>query len=166
MDIEKTKSWIYKCLETEKSKFHSENLEEGDIRELTHDFLHDLRSLFEHYVQAYEKIKIEGVKDSSPESTKQKLKTSLFIYDLADTEGFMLFKNNYKLIFTYVKPGQVRIKFLKQKLFSETEVFVDTYLNAVFHEAMSIRWIHDNRKGFIDKDILARYYMKRFLEEI
>ncbi|MCZ0931544.1 MAG: hypothetical protein OXJ52_00090 [Oligoflexia bacterium] len=166
MDIEKTKSWIYKRLQTEKSKFSSDSLEEEDIKELSYDFLQDLRAIFEHYVQAYEKIKIEGVKNPTDESIKEKLKTSFFIYDLADTKGFMLFKKNYKLIFAYVKPGQVRIKFLKQKPFSETEVFVDTYLNAVSQDTMSIRWVHDNRKGFIDKDILARYYMKRFLEEI
>ena len=167
MDIEKTKSWIYKRLATGKAKFPAEKLEEEDIQDLTYDFLQDLRSIFEHYVQAYEKIKREGVKESSSnESIKEKLKTSFFIYDLADTAGFMLFKKNYKLIFAYVKPGQVRIKFLKQQLFSEEEVFVDTYLNSVSHDTMSIRWIHENKKGFIDKDILARYYMKRFLEEI
>ena len=164
MDIEKTKSWIYKCLETEKSKFPSHSLEEEDIKDLTFDFLQDLRSIFEHYVQAYEKIKLK--EDFTNKAIKEKLKTSLFIYDLADTPGFMLFKKNYKLIFAYIKPGQVRIKFLKQKPFSEIEVFVDTYVNAVSQDTMSIRWIHENRKGFIDKDILARYYMKRFLEEI
>ena len=164
MDIEKTKSWIYKCLETEKSKFPSDNLEEEDIKDLTCDFLQDLRSIFEHYVQAYEKIKLEG--DPTNESIKEKLKTSFFIYNLADTAGFMLFKKNYKLIFAYAKPGQIKIKFLKQKPFSELEVFVDTFVNAVSQDTMSIRWVHENRKGFINKDILARYYMKRFLEEI
>ena len=166
MDIEKTKSWISKCLETEKSKFPSENLEEDDIKELTYDFLDDLRSIFEHYVQAYEKVKIEKAENSVSETLKEKLKTSFFIYDLAGAKGFMLFKKNYKMVFSYVKPGQIRIKFLKQKLFSELEVFVDTYVNAVSHESMSIRWIHDDKKGFVDKNILARYYMKRFLEEI
>ena len=163
MDIEKTKSWIYKCLETERSKFPSNNLEEEDIKELSYDFLQDLRSIFEHYIQAYEKIKSEG---SDSANIKEKLKTSFFIYDLADTAGFMLFKKSHKLIFSYVKPGQIRIKFLKQKPLSETELFVDTYLNAVCQDTMSIRWVHENKKGFIDKDILARYYMKRFLEEI
>ena len=163
MDIEKTKSWIYKCLETEKSKFPAHNLEEEDIKELSYDFLQDLRSIFEHYVQAYEKIKLE---ETDSANIKEKLKTSFFIYDLADTAGFMLFKKSHKLIFSYVKPGQIRIKFLKQKPLSETELFVDTYLNAVCQDTMSIRWVHENKKGFIDKDILARYYMKRFLEEI
>ena len=164
MDIEKTKSWIYKRLNTEKSKFSTESLEEEDIKDLTCDFLQDLRSIFEHYVQAYEEIKLEG--DPSHTAIKEKLQTSFFIYNLADTPGFMLFKKNYKLIFAYVKPGQIKIKFLKQKPFSEIEVFVETFVNAISQDTMSIRWVHDNRKGFIDKDILARYYMKRFLEEI
>ena len=163
MDIEKTKSWIYKCLETEKSKFPSDSLEEEDIKDLSCDFLHDLRSIFEHYIHAYEKVKLEG---SSSETIQEKLKSSFFIYDLADTAGFMLFKKNYKLIFAYVKPGQIKIKFLKQKPLSEMEIFVDTVVNAVSQDTMSIRWVHENRKGFIDKDILARYYMKRFLEEL
>ena len=163
MEIEKTKAWISKCLETEKSKFPAENLEEEDIKDLTCDFLQDLRSIFEHYVCAYEKVKQEGA-DSA--TLKDKLKTSFFIYDLADTAGFMLYKKSYKLVFAYVNPGKVRIKFLKQKPLSETEVFVDTYVSAVSQDSMSIRWVHDNKKGFIDKDILARYYMKRFLEEI
>lgn len=164
MDIEKAKSWISKCLETDKSKFPSDSLEEEDIKDLTCDFLQDLRSIFEHYVQAYEKIKLE--RDSASEAIQKKLKSSFFIYDLAETAGFMLFKKNYKLIFAFVKPGQIRIKFLKQKPFSEMEVFVDTFVNAVSQGTMSIRWVHENKKGFIDKDILARYYMKRFLEEI
>ena len=163
MEIQKTKAWISKCLEAEKSNFPSKNLEEDDIKDLTCDFLQDLRSIFEHYVCAYEEVKQEGA-DSV--SVKEKLKTSFFIYDLADTQGFMLYKSNYKLIFAYVKPGQVRIKFLKQKPLNETELFVDTYLNSVSQDSMSIRWVHENKKGFIDKDILARYYMKRFLEEI
>ena len=164
MDIEKTKSWIYKCLETEKSKFPSDSLEQEDIKDLSYEFLQDLRSIFERYIQAYEKIKQEG--SSFNESIQKKLKTSFFIYDLADTAGFMLFKKNYKLIFAYMKPGQIKIKFLKQQPFSEMEIFVDTVVNAVCQDTMSVRWVHENKKGFIDKNILARYYMKRFLEEI
>ncbi|MCY4320815.1 MAG: hypothetical protein OXC37_00195 [Bdellovibrionaceae bacterium] len=164
MDIEKTKSWIYKQLSTKKVKFPSENLEEEDIKDLTCDFLQELKAIVQHYIQAYDKIKSD--ESYSTKSLKEKLNNSFFIYDLADTLGFMVFKKHYKLIFAYIKPGQIRIKFLKQKPLSEIEVFVDTYLNAVSKDTMSIRWVHDNKKGFIDKEILVRYYMKRFLEEI
>ena len=169
MESEKTKSWIYKCLRAKKSDFAPKSLGEEDIEDGTKEFLMDLRSIFEHFVQSFEALKKEGLKDLSDpklKETKEKLKNSIFIYDLADKKGWMLFRKGYRLIFSYNQPGRIRVQFLKQKPFSETERFVDTFINAITDDTLSINWAHENHKGFVDINVLARYYMRRFLQEI
>jgi len=170
MEIEKTKSWIYKCLVEKKSNFSGQSLEREDIEELTNEFLLDLRSVFKHFADSFNSLKIDSstgdLLNSSSSKIKEKFKDSLFIYDLADNKGFMLFRKGYKLIFSYVQPGRVRVQFLKKITLGETEHFVDTFINAITNETLSINWVHENHKGFVDIPILARYYMKRFLQEI
>lgn len=169
METEKTKSWIYKCLAEKKSDFSNKSLEQGDIEDLTNEFLSDLRSVFEHFSEIFNDIRMEpkgAFLDLSSAEVREKLKDSLFIYDLADKTGFMVFRKGYKLIFSYVQPGRIRVQFFKKKPLSETEIFVDAFINAITSETLSIKWVHENHKGFVDIPILARYYMKRFLQEI
>ncbi len=163
MESEKTKSWIYKCLKGDKPNIPLENLEEEDLEDWTYEFLLDLRSIFENFIQAFEELK---TKDGPPDMA-EKLKSSLFIYDLADKKGFMLFrKEGYRLTFSYVRPGCIRVHFFKQNPFSEPESFVDSHIRALTNDTLSINWVHEGRKGFVDIQVLARYYMKRFLQEI
>ena len=160
LDIKKTKSWIYDCVKKNSKFSDSEKL---DRLELTDDFIKDLRCLFDHYLKAFNEIKEEEAKTLPSDSSS--FKNSIFIYDLAETKGFMLFKKDFKMIFSYVDAGRIRIKFLKQRVFSELEVLADAYLNLVHQDMMSINWVHDGKKGFVDINILARYYMKRFIQE-
>ena len=169
MKAERTQSWIYKCLMAKKSDFSPKTLGEEDIEDLTNEFLLDLRSVFEHFVKAFNDLKkanVENFQDPSEQETKEKLKGSLLLYDLAEAKGFMLFRKGYRLIFSYAKPGCIKIQFLKQKPFGETENFVEAFINAITNDTMSINWVHENHKGFVDINILARYYMKRFLQEV
>ena len=168
MDIEKTKSWIQSCL----SQPHSSlNLEDSmDKKQLTTEFLEDIKCIFQHYLKAFDELKSEGLKSQGlkagvPAQVKEKIKRSIFIYDLSDEKGFMLFKQGFKLVFSSLCPGQIRIQFFSQKLFGEKDCLVDTQLQLVYNEMMSVNWLHENKKGFVDKDILVRYYMKRFLDE-
>lgn len=160
LNIKKTKSWIYDCVKEDPKPEVSNQL---TIKALTDDFLKDLRCLFEHYLKAFNEIKEEEEKTSS--SHPSAFKNSIFIYDLAETKGFMLFKKDFKMIFSYVNPGRIRIKFLKQRVFSELEVLGDAYLNLVHENMLSINWMHEGKKGFVDRSILVRYYMKRFIQE-
>jgi len=168
MEPKKIKSWIYECLTTRQLDFSSRYWGKEDIDNWTNDFLLDLRSVFENFVKAFDDLKRGGIKDfSNPPSevVKEKLKGSLFLYDLADKKGFMLFRKGYRLIFSYVQPGRIRVQFLKQQPFSETESFVDAFINAITSGTLSINWVHENHKGFVNINVLARYYMRRFLQE-
>ena len=168
MKSERTQSWIYKCLMTKKSDLSPRNLGEEDIEDFTNEFLLDLRTVFEHFVKAFNDLKKTHTEDSqnfSSQETKEKLKGSLLLYDLANKKGFMLFRKGYKLIFSYIKPGCIKVHFLKQKPFGETETFVDDLITAITNDTMSINWVHENHKGFVDINVLTRYYMRRFLQE-
>lgn len=157
MDIEKTKVWISKSLQKESSS--DTGLEEA--YELTIELLKDLRCIFEHYLKAFDEIKSENPKNIE----KERMDHSIFIYNLSQTEGFMLFKKSFKLIFSYIKPGQIRIKFLTQRLLNKEEILEDTYLNLIYNNTLSVNWALGGKKGFVSPEILTRYYMKRFLEE-
>lgn len=169
MESDKIQSWIYKCLTEKKTDFSHKNLSEDDVEDFTNEFLLDIRSVFEHFVKAFndlKKVNIEDFIEPSPlKETREKLRGSLLLYDLADKRGFMLFRKGYRLIFSYVKPGQIKVQFLKQKPFGETEVFVETFIKAITNETLSINWVHEDHKGFVNIHVLARYYMRRFLQE-
>ena len=135
----------------------------SEVEEFTDDFLKDIRYIFEHYLKAFNEIKQEESQTGS--SNKEYFKNSIFIYNLSETKGFMLFKKDFKLIFSYVKPGRIRIKFLKERVFSEKEVLIDAYLQMVHNDMMSVNWVHEGKKGFVDKNILVRHYMKHFIQE-
>ena len=147
----------------------SRSLGEEDIEDFTTDFLLDLRSTFEHFVKAFNNLKKSDFKDVSDpylEETKEKLKGSLLLYDLSDKRGFMIFRKGYSLVFSYIKPGRIKVHFLKRKPFGEAETFVDTFINAITNDTMSINWVHENHKGFVDINVLTRYYMRRFLQSV
>ena len=169
MREDRTQSWIYKCLMADKPSSVHKPLVDEDIADLTNEFLLDLRSVFEHFVQAFNDLKkenIEAFEKHGQEKSREKFKGSILIYDLKDEKGFMIFRKGYRLIFSYVKPGCVKVQFLRQKPFGETENFVEAFIRAVTHGTMSINWVHDNHNGFVNINILARYYMRRFLQEI
>ena len=161
MDIEKTKSWIQFCLSNNSQSLNNQS----DKKQLTEEFLKDIKCIFQHYLKAFDELKTKGLTEPVSTDVKEKIKHSIFMYDLSKEKGFMLFKQNFKLIFSSICPGQIRIQFFKQKLFGDKECFVDVQLNLVYNDMMSVNWIHDEKKGFVNKDILVRYYMKRFLEE-
>ena len=171
MKSERAQSWIYRQLTRKKPDISDGSLNREDIGDFTDEFLLDLRAVFEGFVKAFNDLKktdIESFPETVPsvKSVKEKLKGSLLLYDLADKKGFMLFRKGYRLIFSSLKPGQIKIQFLKQKPFGETETFVDTSISAITNDTMSINWIHEGRKGFVSIDVLVRYYMGRFLQEI
>lgn len=171
MNPEKVKLWVYKCLETQKEGFLEKSFGDEDIKDWTNEFLSDLQSVFEYFVQAFNDLKKENMTEKpsglkASKETKKKLKNSLFLYNLTNQKGFMIFRKGYKLIFSYVQPGRIQVQFLKQKPFSEKEYLEDSFIQAITDDTMSINWVHENHKGFIDINVLARYYMKRFLQEI
>ena len=145
------------------SKTPSSQSIHSEAEEFTNDFLKDIRCIFEHYLKAFNEIKQE--ESQAGFSNKESFKNSIFIYNLSETKGFMLFKKDFKLIFSCVKPGRIRIKFLRQRVFSETEVLIDAYLEMIHNDMMSVNWVHEGKKGFVDKNILVRYYMKHFIQE-
>ena len=168
MKKDQTQSWIYKCLMAEEPGSAHKLLSDEDVADLTKEFLLDLRSIFEHFVQAFNDLKKENIETFEKhiqEKSQKKLKGSILIYDLKDGKGFMIFRKGYRLIFSYVEAGCVKVQFVRQKPFGETESFVESFLRAVTHGTMSINWTHDNHNGFININILARYYMRRFLQE-
>ena len=168
MREEKTQFWIERCLKSENSDSSLKILNQEDIEDLTNELLFGLRTIFKQFVQAFNKIKKENEenyqKKPNGEKYQEKLKGSLLLYDLAESKGFMLFRKGYRLVFSYVRPGCIKIQLLKQKPFEETEVFAENYIKAVFNNTMSINWIHEQHKGFVEINILARYYMRRFLQ--
>lgn len=169
MREDRTQSWIYKCLMAKEPDSTHKPLVEEDITDLTNEFLLDLRSIFEHFVQAFNNLKKENIEvfeKHSQEESRKKLKGSILIYDLKDGKGFMIFRKGYRLVFSYVKPGCIKVQFLRQKPFGEMENFVESFIKAVTHGTMSINWVHENHNGFVDINILVRYYMRRFLQEI
>ena len=163
MDIEKTKSWIQSCLSHPSSSLNIQDW--TDKKQLTKEFLEEIKCVFQHYLKAFDELKAQGLKEPIQANVKEKIKHSIFIYDLSEGKGFMLFKQGFKLVFSSICPGQIRIQFINQKLFGEKESLVDTQLHLVYNDMMSVNWTHENKKGFVHKDILVRYYMKRFLEE-
>ena len=173
MKTEKLQSWICRSITKDSGFSPQTGLGEEDIEDWTQEFLLDLRSVFEHFVSAFNDLKKAGSEGrlsfprDFPEASvaKKKLKGSLMLYDLHGKKGFMLFRNSCRLIFSYIRPGRIRIQFLRQKPFGETELFVDSFLNAVAKDALSVNWVHENCKGFVDINVLSRYYMKRFLQE-
>ena len=173
MRSDKLQSWLCRSIAKDSDFSSQAGLGEEDIEDWTHEFLLDLRSVFEHFVSAFSELKKAGKEgelslpqgfEGSP-SAQKKLKGSLMLYDLHGKEGFMLFRNSCKLIFSYIRPGRIRIQFFRKKPFGEPEVFADSFLNAVAKDALSINWVHENCKGFVDINVLSRYYMKRFLQE-
>ena len=168
MKSEKVQSWIYKQLSRERSNLPHENLNREDIEDFTDEFLLDLRAVFENFVKAFNELKRADIESFSggidSESVREKLKGSLLLYDLADKKGFMLFRKGYRLIFSTAKPGRIKVHFLKQKPFGETETFVDSSINAITNDTMSINWVHEGHKGFVNINVLVRYYMGRFLQ--
>lgn len=169
MREDRTQSWIYNCLMAEKPNSVHKPLIDEDIADLTNEFLLDLRSVFESFVQAFNDLKkenIQSLEKPNQEQSWKRFKGSILIYDLKDEKGFMVFRKGYRLIFSYVTPGCIKVQFLRQKPLGEVEKFVESFIRAVTHETMSINWTHDDHKGFVNINILARYYMRRFLQEV
>lgn len=168
MKKERTQSWIYKCLTEPHENEGCKGLIQEDIIDLSHELLFDLKSIFGYFVQTFNELKEFPIENQNLDVQKlhqDKIKSSILIYDLTDEQGFMLFKQGYKLIFSYYKPGHIKVKFLKHKAFSDEDIFTEASIIAVTNNTMSLNWVHDNHKGFVDINVLARYYMRRFLQE-
>ncbi len=133
--------------------------EEKILKNYTISFLKDLRETFHQHATVFN----EHRKDP-----RQTIK----VYSIAQTPSdFLVFRNNLKLVVSYVKPGQIEISFhtLSGGLFSPqkktspvtkttTGDLVDLKLGA-FNEP---QWIFDGKP--INLHALARFYMTEFVK--
>ncbi len=172
MKLETTKSWIEKCLIEKNSKTSNLIVTQAELKEITNEVLLDLRSIFEHFVEAFNDLKSSLLQNTEKhkwidqkEGLPFSLLRSIHIYDVVDKEnGFMLFRKGHRLIFTPEKAGRIHIQLIKKE--NETIIkHIDTYINAFLNNVMSIQWTHEDHKGFVDLNTLSRYYMKCFLTE-
>ena len=73
--------------------------EEKILKDHTVSFLKELRSLFQTYASGFNEAR---------QDTRQTIK----VYGIAQTDAdFLVFRNNLKLVITFVKPGQIEISF-------------------------------------------------------
>lgn len=163
MKLETTKSWIEKCLASEQNPDSQSLLTKNDLENITQETLLDLKVIFEHFVEAFADIKTSSV---DPKTKETKLLSSIHIYDLTkNRKGFMIFRKGCRLIFSQESPGCIRIQMLTKKDNLSNITRLDTQIKATINSAISIRWTHQEHKGFIDFNILARYHMRLFLIE-
>ncbi len=172
MKLETTKSWIEKCLVEKNSQALNPILTQKELAEITNEVLLDLRSIFEHFVEAFNDLKSSFLQNTEKhnlidqkDSLHFSLLRSIHIYDVVDKKnGFMLFRKGHRLIFTPESPGRIHIQLIQKE--NETIIkHIDTYINACSNNVMSIQWTHEDHKGFVNLNTLSRYYMKCFLAE-
>jgi len=171
MKLDTTKSWIKKCLLGHQQS-SCNVLTQQDLRDITNETLLDLRSMFEHFVDAFNDLKSSLLKNTEKhklidqkEGIYSALLRPIHIYNVVDKEnGFMLFRQGHRLILTPAGPGHIQIQLMKKEN-EILEKLIDASINAVSHNIMSIHWIHSDHKGFVDIGTLSRYYMKQFLIE-
>lgn len=130
---------------------------ERHLQENTLEFMKDLKAAFIESASAFNQLKGSSL-------------GTLKLYGISKTEAdFMLFRNGFKLIFSMIRPGIIRIKFnsIGNPIFSQGEGGQnddgsDT-LRARWKAYGELEWTHDDRT--INLDYLVRYYMTRFVKE-
>lgn len=166
MNSESLKTWVEKCLKADSDVTQDSSLSADEISSITEDVLLDLKSYFEHFLKAFNELKASYA--NSPNTLPALPKNSLdpiYIYDLTDAQkGFMLFRKGCRLIFSQEKPGYIRIQMRLKKDNFITAKQIDTFVKASVQNAVSMKWTHQEHQGFVDFPILARYYMKLFLQ--
>ena len=166
MKIEFTKSWMEKCLLDKNDSNSPSQLTETEISEITDEAILDLKSIFEHFIKAFNDIKLSQAESDKSIIPEESLR-SIHIYDLADDKkGFMVFRKGCRLIFSEKSPGSIRIQMLVKKDNLNTTEVIDTCIQASINNIASVKWTHDHFKGFVNLEILARYYMKQFLSKM
>ena len=162
MEKEKIKNWLYRHVKEDTAEGSFQSFSDQELEEFTEDFLKDLKWLFESYIEGFNEIKDES--QTLPE-VSSKLQLSLYVYDLADQKGFLIFRPGYRLIFSTPSPGRVRVQFLKSSGPASSEALEDSLIKAISTQSLSLNWAHENFKGFLDKNLLVRYYIKKILED-
>jgi len=132
---------------------------ERHLTESTFEFMRDLKAAFIESASAFNQLKGSSI-------------GTLKLYGISKTEAdFMLFRNGYKLIFSVLKPGVIRIKFntLGNPLFGPKESQQphneesSDLLKARWQAFGELEWTHDDK--VINMNFLVRYYMTRFVKE-
>ncbi len=132
---------------------------EKELEEATTEFLMDIKTAFVEASASFNQLKGSSV-------------GTIKIYGISKTKAdFMLFRNGYKLIFSYRSPGMVGITFS-----STVPVFVpgqvaseSTSTNNV--DTLKARWGAYGELNWTSNDLplnidyLVRYYMCRFVKE-
>lgn len=98
---------------------------------------------------------VEIFNDSKP-TTVGKIK----VYDIAKTHAdFMIFRNGYKLIFNFKKPGMICIKLH----FMNTVYAEDENIEIRWGAFNDVIWMHKNQP--IKVENLVRHYLVKFIRE-
>ena len=145
-------SWINHLIEEEESNSPSSSLE-IDRESAVRKTLSDLKSLFQQFITVFNEAK-------NPQTG------SVYLYKLAHSEtGFLVFRRGCRLIFSQSSSEQIRIQLLKKEE-EQLKTLVDTHICIFFHNPFSPAcWTHEGWSGFVDLNILARYYMKMLIRD-
>ncbi len=110
-------------------------------------FLNHLKLIFEEAVEIFN--------DSKPTIVGR-----IKLYPLVKTQSdFMLFRNGYKLIFTFKKPGHILIQFH----FMDSQAESDEYIENKWGAFNKVQWFH--KEKLVDIEYLAKYFLVQFIRE-
>ena len=127
-----------------------------DVEAATVDFMNDLKATFVESASAFNQLKGSTV-------------GNVKIYGISKTPSdFMLFRNGYKLIFSFRKPGLIGVRFnLIGSGFlpgQEPESSgKEDLLKAAWGAFGELKWTYNDQ--LINLDYLVRYYLSRFIRE-
>ena len=144
-------SWINRLIEEEGSP--SPHPQEIDRETVIKDGLLELKSLFQKWTAVFNQA-------------KKSQTGAMYMYKLARSEtGFLIFRKGCRLIFSPAPPDQIHIQLLKKQE-EELKTCVNTHIRFFLHNPFSpVCWTHEGWPGFVDMNILARYYMKLLIYE-
>lgn len=131
---------------------------EKHLEEATLEFMKDLKAAFVEAASAFNQLKGSSI-------------GTLKLYGISKTEAdFMLFRNGFKLIFSILSPGMIRVKFnnIGNPLFnkSQNSGSIDDggdTLKARWRAFGELEWTYDEKR--ISLDYMIRYYISRFVKE-
>jgi len=128
-----------------------------DVEVSTTEFMNDLKAAFVESASAFNQLKGSTI-------------GNVKIYGISKTKAdFMLFRNGYKLIFAFRKPGligicfnQIGTSFLPGQEKMEADGKEDL-LKAAWGAFGELKWTYNDQ--LINLDYLIRYYLSRFIRE-
>ncbi len=127
-------------------------LSEEEFKDLTVEFLKQLRTAFTQHVSYFNQLK--GYLGS------------IRIYGITNTEAdFMLFRGGYKLVFSMKTAGLVAIRFVNVDniTHSQSSYSPVDYLKAAEAPFGEIKWTYNNHN--IRIDYLIRHYLTQFVKQ-